>query len=280
LGKYEETIKAKKELIMKFIICLAAIILISGLYHVADAATGFEYLPDEHTIGLWHFNEGSGATVKDESQNNLKGVIEGKAVWGQDDWNEEGGGKSVEFGNNTSIVIGGIKDKRANKLLTPDDAITVEAWVYPTDLASWKLICCHWAGAVGKYHLGVTNGIPNMHVNTDKGTANAASALALGVKEWYHVAGTYDGKEIKIYINGKLEGSAPHKGKMATGSPWDVMVGTKASREFFWHGFIDEVRVSSIAREAEELSANFDGPQAVKLNPSSLPVHWGELKKK
>ena len=104
--------------------------------------------------------------------------------------------------------------------------------------------------------------------------------MALGVKEWYHVAGTYDGKEIKIYINGKLEGSAPHKGKMATGSPWDVMVGTKASREFFWHGFIDEVRVSSIAREAEELSANFDGPQAVKLNPSSLPVYWGELKKK
>ena len=67
---------------------------------------------------------------------------------------------------------------------------------------------------------------------------------------------------------------------MTTGSPWDVMVGTKGSREFKWVGFIDEVRVSSIARTAEELSPNFDGPQAVKLNPSSLPVHWGELKKK
>ena len=266
---------------MKFnlIICLAAIILISGLYHVTDAATGFEYLPDEHTIGLWHFNEGSGNKVKDESKNNLDGEIEGKGVWGPDDWNKEGGGKSVEFDGKTAIVIGSVKDKRANKLLTPDDAITVEAWVYPTDMAGWKLICCHWAGAVGKYHLGVTNGVPNMHVNTDKGTANAASALKMGVKEWYHVAGTYDGAKIKIYINGKLEGSAPHKGKLSTGSPWDVMVGTKASREFNWKGFIDEVRVSSIARTAEELSANFDAPQAVNFQSSSLPVYWGKLKK-
>ena len=266
---------------LNLIISLALAILISGLYHAADAATGFEYRPDEHTIGLWHFNEGSGATVKDESQNNIKAEIEGKPDWGKDGWNKEGGGKSFVFdGKKSAIVIGGIKDKRANKLLTPDNEITVEAWVYPEDLTSWKLICCHWAGAVGKYHLGVTNGVPNMHVNTDKGTNNAASALALGVKEWYHVAGTYDGKNIKIYINGKLEGEKPHKGKMTTGSPWDVMVGTKGSREFKWGGFIDEVRVSSIARTAEELSPNFDGPQAVKLNPSSLPVHWGELKKK
>ena len=67
---------------------------------------------------------------------------------------------------------------------------------------------------------------------------------------------------------------------MATGSPWAVMVGTKGSREFKWVGFIDEVSVSSIAREAEELSPNFDGAQAVKFNSSSLPVHWGNLKRK
>ena len=135
---------------LNLIISLALAILISGLYHAADAATGFEYRPDEHTIGLWHFNEGSGATVKDESQNNIKAEIEGKPDWGKDGWNKEGGGKSFVFdGKKSAIVIGGIKDKRANKLLTPDNEITVEAWVYPEDLASWNLICCHWAGAVG-----------------------------------------------------------------------------------------------------------------------------------
>ena len=90
----------------KLVICLAAIMVISGLYHVTDAATGFEYRPDEHTIGLWHFNEGSGNKVKDESKNNLDCEIEGKGVWGPDDWNKEGGGKSVEFDGKTAIVIG------------------------------------------------------------------------------------------------------------------------------------------------------------------------------
>ena len=42
------------------------------------AATGFEYQSDEHTLGLWHFNEGSGNAVKDASKNKIKTVIEGK----------------------------------------------------------------------------------------------------------------------------------------------------------------------------------------------------------
>ena len=170
---------------LNLIIGLALAILTSCLYLTTDAATGFEYRPDEHTIGLWHFNEGPGKNeVKDESKNNIKGQIEGGAKWDKDGWNKEGGGHSFVFdGIKSAIAIGPIKDKRANKLLTPDNEITVEAWVYPEDLASWKLICCHWAGAVGKYHLGVTNGVPNMHVNTDKGTSNAASALVLRVKE-------------------------------------------------------------------------------------------------
>ena len=40
------------------------------------AATGFEYQSDEHTLGLWHFNEGSGNAVKDASKNKIKTVIQ------------------------------------------------------------------------------------------------------------------------------------------------------------------------------------------------------------
>ena len=31
---------------------------------------------------------------------------------------------------------------------------------------------------------------------------------------WYHVAGTYDGMELKIYVNGQLENSAPLTGRI------------------------------------------------------------------
>jgi len=136
------------------------------------AATGFEYRPDEHTLGLWHFNEGQGNEVKDASKNKIKTVIEGKAKWDKANWNKAGGGHSLVFDGKTALAIP-IKDTVGNKILTPNQAITIEAWVYPTDLTAWKLVGAHWAAAVGKYHFGVSNGVPNMHVNTDKGTKNA-----------------------------------------------------------------------------------------------------------
>ena len=242
-----------------------------------NAATGFEYLPDEHTIGLWHFNEGQGNIVKDASKNNIKAQIEGKAKWDKDDWNKEGGGHSFVFEGKTALFIP-VKDKVGNKLLTPNDAITVEAWVYATGLTAWNLIGTHWAAAVGKYHLGVNNGVPKMHVNTKKGVKNATGA-AIGPKKWYHIAGSYDGQAVKIYIDGKLSESVKHGGELATGSPWDVMIGAKHSREFHWAGLMDEIRFSSIAREPEELSPNFDAPQSVNYNSTKLPVFWANLKK-
>ncbi len=243
------------------------------------AATGFEYQSDEHTLGLWHFNEGQGNAVKDASKNKIKTVVEGKAKWDKANWNKAGGGHSLVFDGKTALAIP-IKDTVGNKILTPDQAITIEAWVYPTDLTAWKLVGAHWAGAVGKYHFGVSNGVPNMHVNTDKGTKNA-KAPKIEINKWYHLAGSYDGKEIKIYVDGKLSEAVAHSGKLTTGSPWDVMIGTKASREFHWVGLMDEVRFSSVARKAEELSPNLaSGPTPVDLDSTKLPVFWANMKQR
>lgn len=258
-------------------IFLLRIFAITSLLIEATAATGFEYLPDEHTIGLWHFNEGAGKTVKDASKNNINAQIEGKAKWDQDDWNKEGGGHSFVFEGNTALAVP-VKDKVGNKLLTPNDSITVEAWVYATDLGAWKLIGTHWANAVGKYHLGVENGVPKMHVNTKKGVKNATGS-AIGPNKWYHIAGSYDGKAVKIYIDGKLSDSVKHGGELATGSPWNVMIGAKHGPQFHWKGLMDEVRFSSIAREPDELSPNFDEPQSVDYEPTKLSLLWANIKK-
>ena len=90
------------------------------------AATGFEYQSDEHTLGLWHFNEGQGNAVKDASKNKIKTVVEGKAKWDKANWNKAGDGRSLVFDGKTALAIP-IKDTVGNKILTPDHAITIEA---------------------------------------------------------------------------------------------------------------------------------------------------------
>ncbi len=243
---------------------------------VAWGATGFEYRPDADTLALWHFNEKNGAEVVDESDNSVEAAIEGVATWDDnDDWNADGAsGRSFSFDGATQLAIPNAVD------VVQPDLITVEAWVYPTDLGGWKLIAAHWGGAiVGRFHLGVENAIPKFHVNAGGAVANAAASGALELDEWTHVAGTHDGSEVRIYINGEEDGSAAAKGDLeGAGGGHDVVIGSKASREFQWVGLLDEVRISGRARDPEELSPNLSGPQAVDPGADTLPVVWAGLR--
>ncbi len=235
------------------------------------AEGGFEYLPDNNTLGLWHFDE---AKVKDISNNNVEAKVEGKAAWDPNqDWNKENKpGKSFRFDGNTVISLGKAKE------LIPETAVTVEAWVYPEDLNGWRLICANWDGPPGAYHLGVSNAMPKFHINTTQGGASAEPAEALKLKQWYHIAGIYDSNSVKLYINGKEAASKNHGGKLKD-ADFDVVIGSKNTRQFKWIGLIDEVRISDIAREADELSPNFDKPQAVEFTELTLPLLWGSLKR-
>ena len=255
---------------MKESIVSIFLILISALG--CWAAQGFEYAPDPHTLALYHFNEGKGNKILDSSPNGFDGEVEGKAKWNGEEWKKGGAsGHSFVFDGNTVINLGNVK-----KLITLD-AITVEAWVFPEDLSGWRLICCNWAGPPGAYHLACQNGMPRFHVNTNKGIADASvGSLELG--KWYHIAGTYDSKtgEIKLYINGKLATSKKHGGKLADNG-YDVIIGSKHTREFKWVGRIDEMRISDVARDPKELSPNLTSPMAL-LFPGNLITLWGVLK--
>ena len=250
--------------------CIMSIVLVIVGTFVCYSDGGYEYIPDENTLGLWHFNDGK---VTDESNNGVKADIEGKGAWDNNqDWNKENvAGKSFKFDGNTVISLG-----KADELI-PDIAITVEAWVYPEDLTGWRLICANWDGPPGAFHLGVSNGGTKFHINTSKGTSSAEAGGVLELEKWQHIAGTFDSKTIKLYIDGKEAASTNHSGKLQKGD-YDVVIGSKNTRQFKWMGLIDEVRISDIARDPDILSPNLTGPQSVEFTNSTLPVVWGRLK--
>ena len=73
---------------------------------VTFAATGFKYEPDSHTLGLWHFDEGSGNVVIDSSKNNIQAVINGGARWNTNArWNKEDSGNSFVFDEQRYVTI-------------------------------------------------------------------------------------------------------------------------------------------------------------------------------
>jgi len=118
---------------------------------------------------------------------------------------------------------------------------------------------------------------------------NAASSLEPG--RWYHVAGTYDGAVLKIYVNGRLESSSkaqsgdinyPKRAFYDIGAYHD-------SNEFFrCHGMIHEVRVYDRALSAAELLAHYKakkplfpqplhivaGPYLRRVAPDTVTLTW------
>lgn len=53
-----------------------------GRYDRAFVPPETQHLPDQYTVGLWHFNEGQGVKVMDDGDNGNDGSISGSISWG------------------------------------------------------------------------------------------------------------------------------------------------------------------------------------------------------
>ena len=72
--------------------------------------------------------------------------------------------------------------------------------------------------------------------------------------EWHHVAGTYDGQQLKLYIDGQLEQTSAHVGSIAKTSA-AVNIGRNADHIFrFYEGLIADVRIYNAALDDFDIS--------------------------
>ena len=145
-------------------------------------------------VGYWKFETSSGGVTPDETGIS-NGILKGNASIIKD--KEKGNVLSLD-GNGDYVDCGN------DSILKITDAITVSAWVKPREVSqSDKFIISRR----GSYFLdGMRSWSdadkPHFYVYNDSGGSDSAtSSSKLDVNIWTHVAGTYDGKTIRIYIN-------------------------------------------------------------------------------
>jgi hypothetical protein len=94
-------------------------------------------------------------------------------------------------------------------------------------------------------------------------TAVVSTTAVTGTNRWFHVAGTYDGTQMKIYINGTAEGMQPYNADLdfASGRPW-VFARTSEcgatgedNYDVGLDGFLDDLRIYDRALESGEVFA-------------------------
>jgi len=72
------------------------------------------------------------------------------------------------------------------------------------------------------------------------------------INKWMHVAGTYDGSSMKLYIDGKLEAEQSASGIMSTNTD-HLYIGTRGGYNT-WNGDISDVRIYDKALSENEIT--------------------------
>lgn len=99
----------------------------------------------------------------------------------------------------------------------------------------------------------------NFQITTSSGFKVVNSPIPVVNNVWYHIAATYDGASIKLYINGCLVADSAHTGTIVTNDLVSA-IGTRAASPGTDHfrGSIDELRVWDIVRTQPQILQNMN----------------------
>ncbi|MFT5513694.1 MAG: hypothetical protein ACI8SE_002103, partial [Bacteroidia bacterium] len=156
--------------------------------------------------------------------------------------------KCLDFDGTNDYVL--IKDHSS---LNSDSTITVEAWIkadsYGRNVYDNSIFCKHgWTrGNLGYVLRCGSNGKISFNISDGSGNwREAASASIMETGIWYHVAGSFDGDSVNVYINGELVGTTLYSGSISVSSGLTARIGDLANGGGrLFNGMIDEVRVWS-----------------------------------
>eukprot|EP01124_Arcella_intermedia_P019362 TRINITY_DN26676_c0_g1_i1.p1 TRINITY_DN26676_c0_g1~~TRINITY_DN26676_c0_g1_i1.p1 ORF type:complete len:294 (-),score=33.58 TRINITY_DN26676_c0_g1_i1:43-924(-) len=134
---------------------------------------------------------------------------------------------------------------------------SVEAWVEPTSWSNTSGNGGMILTLVGQYYLEVKNGgkvSVYCYGVTPEGYHDSSSSIALNRVS--HIAFTYDGSKMSIYINGNLDVSVPAKGKPRDDRTHKLVLGSWTSGYTFT-GRIFVARIYGHALRKEEIMGNY-----------------------
>jgi len=164
--------------------------------------------------------------------------------------------------------------------LDPTNSLCIETWVYVsgypnTDLATIITKFNPSIGQLNQYQLEThyANGRLNFRplLLLSSGYALVDGATTIQFNTWYHVAMTYDGASLKLYVNGALDGSVSASGFIApTSEP--LRIGGPSSGPWWFKGRVDEVSFYNRVLSASEVFGIYQAGSAGKCFSSEPPV--------
>ncbi len=96
--------------------------------------------------------------------------------------------------------------------------------------------------------------------------------------EWHFLAGTWDGNDILLYIDGELEAEMPCKGELVPNND-PLFIGARGGSGRFLTGALDEIKMYNYALTKAELLKDMEEPVTLHVDAQDkLATVWARLK--
>lgn len=204
-------------------------------------------------LAAYSFDEGAGSVANDSSSNNRNLTLTGSPTW-----NTQG-----RYGG--ALNFDGSNDRGSVANFTLPSQFTYMAWVNNPSNQAWETIIT--TGSPRDWYLN--NGSFGFH----NGSSDLSFGASLPTGSWQHVALTYNGNQMRFYLNGTPVGNIQNMSLGNITNTLQVGAWINGSNNFdFFSGTLDEIRIYNSALSQAEIQTAMNTPLNASATPTPTPT--------
>lgn len=219
-------------------------------------------------VGYWSFEEGTGTTTADKSNNSDTGTLQNFACTTLDCNPSSGWTSAGKRGN--ALVFNGVNNYvdmgNTTNLDISGSQITMAAWVYYKGNFTGTYMGILERGAAAQYGLRLWISSPNIYVkligsggevfNWVPGITGGVGAVT--INNWTYVTLTFNRPTLNLYVNGVSVATTNWNYDIISKSNISFQIGTIQTISKWFYGSIDEVQLYNRALSASEVSTLYN----------------------
>ena len=218
-------------------------------------------------VGLWRFDEASGNIARDSSGHGYDADLKENPAWVEGKF-----GHALAFQGGSYLEV---RNSSQNLSFGGAEPFSITAWA--RNQGGGTVIGKFNGGIIGAYILTIS-GSGTVSFHREVAPWSFSGTKTLPDNDFGHVAVTYDGAEMKIYVNGEFDANQ-ERGPQNTDTVTPVLIGARftndAPSEFF-NGVLDEVALFDVALTEQQIRDVMYGltfPKAFNPNPEDGALH-------
>jgi hypothetical protein len=223
---------------------------VTSLYQGADIQT---------TVAHWPLASGAGDISGNDNHGTVTGaVLEGEAM------DVKGGAKRLDVGNDPAINPTG-------------EEVSVSMWVKSSTAGlsgNGIMIAKGTSQSTSPFAMKMNNPAhPTFYVYNGSSSYSTGEGITIVADTWYHFVGTYNGTNIKSYLNGVQQASESASGNLYNSSD-DLTIGGDPDSSYF-DGLISDVRIYDRTLTASDITQLYSEGHFAQKKASTTSLNKG-----